>query len=438
MNKIKVSLTVLLIVGGFLSVSGAFAQNYTTTPQNQLPFFAQIAQVLNSIGAQLDVLQKEVNSLQGKITTQQTVTPPPTINYFPIVPPPLPPTPLPTVTVSLDPVTPASGSFAPGTLNVPFTRVILVATGGNASLNAIQIVSNSSNALTSLANIRVYDLITGSLIGSSNWQGFNGVFYYAWIYPTTPITLNNYIIRTLAVVADIQTTAPTPGSVRLGVGGLNFAFPGASISGLPIFGNSMSIFAAGTPNPPSNLVATATSSPLQVGLVWQDNSTNELGFQVEKATTSGNFLVTALTPPVVATSSGTFFDSNVLPGTFYQYRVAAFGLNGTSTYSNIASVTTPGTAGTSTPPSNLIGFPVLPNLVFLVWQDNSNNELGFEVQRSQVSPVSGFVSVATTAVNVFYYVNTPVLGNTTYWYRIRAFNGFGNSLFSNVISLTTP
>jgi hypothetical protein len=101
------------------------------------------------------------------------------------------------------------------------------------------------------------------------------------------------------------------------------------------------------PTAPSNLVAGVTSAP-SVFLIWQDNSSNETGFRIERSVIgpTGGFLLTGTT-----TQNTAFFtDDSVLSGVTYWYRVAAFNATGTSLYSNIESVTIPG----STSPASLL------------------------------------------------------------------------------------
>jgi regulation of enolase protein 1 (concanavalin A-like superfamily) len=94
------------------------------------------------------------------------------------------------------------------------------------------------------------------------------------------------------------------------------------------------------PAAPSGLQATA-ASPNQVDLRWTDNSSNETGFHVERATGSGPFTVLV----TVGANVTQYQDSSVAANTTYSYRVAAHTAPGDSPYSNIASTTTPTNPG---------------------------------------------------------------------------------------------
>lgn len=110
------------------------------------------------------------------------------------------------------------------------------------------------------------------------------------------------------------------------------------------------------PSAPSGLVASATSTT-QVTLVWQDTSSVEDGFQIERrGGTSAEFTQIG----VVASNTTSFLDTNVLPNTAYAYRTRAFNGTGTSSYSNEASVITPSsspvlTIGTNDMPDATVG-----------------------------------------------------------------------------------
>ncbi len=67
----------------------------------------------------------------------------------------------------------------------------------------------------------------------------------------------------------------------------------------------------------------------------------------------------------------------------------------------------------------------------LSWQDNSENESGFEVERS--SDGVTFAALNSVGANVTEFVDTSVLPGLPYHYRVRAFNEFGYSGYTNVV-----
>jgi hypothetical protein len=72
--------------------------------------------------------------------------------------------------------------------------------------------------------------------------------------------------------------------------------------------------------------------------------------------------------------------------------------------------------------------------VTLAWQDKSDNEETFLIERS-TSVDSGYTQVATVGANTTTYVDRGVVRKTTYYYRVRAANAAGRSAYSNVASV---
>jgi len=89
-------------------------------------------------------------------------------------------------------------------------------------------------------------------------------------------------------------------------------------------------------------------------------------------------------------------------------------------------------------PSNLVAFPDTLT-VDLSWQDNSNNEFGFVIERKlgDSLSVNPFVPIDTVGVDVINYMDTGLNANTTYTYRVYGYNSGGNSGYSNLVTVTT-
>ncbi len=79
----------------------------------------------------------------------------------------------------------------------------------------------------------------------------------------------------------------------------------------------------------------ATVTPASVTLTWEDNSTDESGFVVERAVVGGQFFEVAR----LATDTTSFADTSAVMGVTYQYRVSAYNDVGSSGYSNTLQVT---------------------------------------------------------------------------------------------------
>jgi titin len=87
-------------------------------------------------------------------------------------------------------------------------------------------------------------------------------------------------------------------------------------------------------------------------------------------------------------------------------------------------------------PSALVATSNSSTQVDLTWSDNSNNETGFQIERSLTSG-SGYALIATTAPNTTAYSNTGLAANTSYFYRIRATNASGSSAYTAISNAIT-
>ncbi len=80
-----------------------------------------------------------------------------------------------------------------------------------------------------------------------------------------------------------------------------------------------------------------------------------------------------------------------------------------------------------------------PSTIALSWNDNSNNENGFRIERS--SDNVNFTEVGTAGVNQAAYGDSGLSSQATYYYRVRAanlYNTVSYSAYTNVASATTP
>ena len=93
-------------------------------------------------------------------------------------------------------------------------------------------------------------------------------------------------------------------------------------------------------------------------------------------------------------------------------------------------------------PSNLVGDAVSAIQVRLTWQDNSNNEQGFIIERRTIIPIpieeEIFRRIAVVGPDIQTFLDEGLVQNTQYEYRIRAYNYAGESAYSNIVRVTTP
>ena len=95
------------------------------------------------------------------------------------------------------------------------------------------------------------------------------------------------------------------------------------------------------PLAPSGLNGSAVVSgkKANVSLTWADNSSNETGFMIERAT-NATFTV-GLNQSTVAANAVTVTQTGLYRGVTYFYRIRAFNSGGSSGWSNVFSVVTP-------------------------------------------------------------------------------------------------
>lgn len=191
--------------------------------------------------------------------------------------------------------------------------------------------------------------------------------------------------------------------------------------------------ASTAPAAPASLSANAAGTG-QINLVWQDKSSNEGGFQIERSATANGTYALIATAPINATS---YSNSDLRSGTKYYYRIRAINTAGSSGYSNTANATTAVVLPTvPTAPAALAASAVSETSIKLTWQDKSNNESGFQLERAS-SAAGPFTLIATASAQATSHTVSGLAANTAYHFRIRATNAGGNSAYTGVASATT-
>jgi len=182
------------------------------------------------------------------------------------------------------------------------------------------------------------------------------------------------------------------------------------------------VAASTVPNPPAapSALAVSTGSSSQLNLTWNDNSGNEAGFKIERASDGVNFSVIAVT----AANATAFANTGLTAGATFQYRVRATNGGGDSDFSGPISGTTFPNAPAA--PTNLTATAQSATAVRLNWVDASSNEDGFIIER-RTGNAGAYVERFRTAANATQYAEDVLLGDTDYMYRVRAFNGGGDS-----------
>ncbi len=87
-------------------------------------------------------------------------------------------------------------------------------------------------------------------------------------------------------------------------------------------------------------------------------------------------------------------------------------------------------------PSNLVATALSESAIKLKWRDNARNEDGFIVARRKKTD-SDYTVVTTLGSNTTQYIDTGLEPETNYVYRVRAFNTFGDSAYSDFAQAKT-
>ncbi len=201
--------------------------------------------------------------------------------------------------------------------------------------------------------------------------------------------------------------------------------------------NSNVISVTTTPNAPSPPVATAATNIAQTSFDanW-DASSGATGYYLDVATDNG---FTSMVPGydnLDVSNVTTYSVSGLSAQTDYYYRIRAYNTGGTSSNSNIISLTTlpnPPAAPVATAATNV------QQTFFEANWDASTGATGYYLD---VATDNGFTSMVPgydnlDVSNVTTYNVTGLSAQTDYYYRVRAYNTGGASANSNVISVTT-
>ena len=185
------------------------------------------------------------------------------------------------------------------------------------------------------------------------------------------------------------------------------------------------------PNPPLALQVTGETSNSLL-LVWSDNNRTAVGFRLQSSTSDGRTWISLPLP------QGTSFNScrveSLQADTPYQFRLTAFNAAGDSPPVEARGRTLPTTPRS---PERLQITSVAPTAVGLEWVDQSDNEQGFDLYRSDDGRES-WQFARTTDAGVTRVTDTGLTPETQYWFRVLARSQSASSPPSNEIDATTP
>ena len=99
----------------------------------------------------------------------------------------------------------------------------------------------------------------------------------------------------------------------------------------------------------------------------------------------------------------------------------------------LMSVTTPPTTPPAAP-TNLSASAASATSVSLHWSDNSTRETGYAIERSTDGKT--FTQIGTVGQNVDAYSSASLSSGRKYYFRVRGYNPYGNSSYTNVATAT--
>lgn len=187
------------------------------------------------------------------------------------------------------------------------------------------------------------------------------------------------------------------------------------------------------PAAPSGLSAVAGSSSTII-LSWTDNANNEGYFELNRSLNGSTWTTT---DQISANTTGHTV-TGLNASTLYYFRLRAVNADGNSAYTATVSATTQAPPVVNNPPiapTNFQTTAIGANSITMAWDDNSADETGFQIDCSPDG--TSWVSIATLGPNVESWTNSGLVPATTYYYRVRAVNQYGNSAWSNDDATTT-
>jgi uncharacterized protein (TIGR02145 family) len=204
--------------------------------------------------------------------------------------------------------------------------------------------------------------------------------------------------------------------------GLEYSYVVQSRVDSNVSANSNTISKATTFPGPDNLSVISISIEA-VLLTWTDNCSFEVGYRIERDAGSEYSEIGTVPADVLD-----YTDSGLTFGQSYDYRVAAYNADNTSSWATITATVE------FSAPSDLSASSVSDSELRLNWIDNTGYESGFRIERDSGS---GFTEIGTVSSDVTEYTDSGLTFAQNYDYRILAFTSAINSDYSATVTATS-
>jgi fibronectin type 3 domain-containing protein len=188
------------------------------------------------------------------------------------------------------------------------------------------------------------------------------------------------------------------------------------------YSNTVSLITPVPPNKPTNAHPTSVTTTA-ISMAWTDTSNNEDGFRVSRIKDGGTTIVIAQLPP----NTTTYADSNLTPGSHYEYHIQAFNVAGYNDFTgfNTDTIATQPTA---------LGATGQPGQVSLSWTPPAGlANFTYNVYRGTTAGGESLTPLVTGLMSAA-YTDTAVTPGVTYFYKVTALDAGGESARSTEAS----
>ena len=189
-----------------------------------------------------------------------------------------------------------------------------------------------------------------------------------------------------------------------------------------------SIFLTKTrPFPPINLGLKILSESIY-NLFWEDTCSYVDTYEIQQKTGTTGTWTTISTEKVGVKNINI---SGLDPNGNYYFRIRSINRYGASDWSKEININGGSGSGNITPPSRLVITPLGIKRVRITWQDNSNNETYFQIER-RLNWETNYTRVGAVPTNTTTFIDssTSLQANTDYYYRVKAFSSANDSSWS--------